>query len=548
MKKITILILVLVGSLQLVAQTFNASPNANITDNGQHCYTINVTGVGTIDGLYGLETVCIDIDHSYDGDLDIFLVAPDGTSVELTTDNGGSSDDYNNTCFEMSAGTDVTAGSAPFNGSYVPEGDLANVNNGQNADGNWQLCITDDAGGDDGTFNSWSITFGNSPATNEILVGSGINGNTYTGCDMHIYDDGGASGDYSDNIDEYIIICSGSPATCPAEPELTFNAFDLEDNADYIYVYDGNSTSASQVAGSPFTGSTLPPTITATGDCITIEFVTDNDMWATGDDGFDISVSCTGNPPADDACTNATQICNLENLCGNTSSQYTAGEVPSGFCGSVENNSWVTFTASASSATLDVEVSNCLNDDGIQMEIYETNDCSNFTSVSNCESPGSVQDFTITATGLTPGQNYYLMIDGFAGDVCDYTVNPGSGVMTADAIVTETGVNSAITCGGCVHLDASGGTAYQWSPAAGLDDANIQTPTACPTITTTYTVTVTGGNPNCPNSATASVTIDVSDGFDAAISSTPVTCNGGSDASITVSLSNVGTATQFTYA
>jgi len=555
MQKITFTILIALSSIiHLSAQTFNASPNANITDDGQHCYTINVTGVGTINETsYGLETVCIDIDHAYDADLDIILVAPDGTTIVLTSDNGADGDNYTNTCFEMSAGTAITAGTAPFNGTYIPEGDLANINNGQNADGVWQICITDDANGDDGNFNSWSITFGNNPATNDILIGSGINGNTYTGCDLQIYDDGGVTGDYSDNINETITVCSGSPATCPAEPQLTFNTFDLENNDDYIYVYDGNNTSAPQVAGSPFTGNTLPPTITATGGCITIQFVTDNDMWATGDDGFDISVSCTGNPPADDFCTNATQICNLENLCGNTSATYTTSFYdPSNsignFCGSIENNSWITFTASATSATLDVAVSNCTNGDGIQMEIYETNDCINFTSVSNCESPGTVQDFTITATGLTAGQNYYLMIDGFAGDVCDYVVNPGSGVMTADAIVTETGVDTALICGGCVHLDASGGTSYQWSPATGLDDPNSQTPTACPTTTTTYTVTVTGGNPNCPDNATADVTIIVSDGFNAVISSTPITCNGGNNGTATVDLSNVGTATQFTYA
>src|SRR5690554_7761827 len=35
---------------------------------------------------------------------------------------------------------------------------------------------------------------------------------------------------------------------------------------------------------------------------------------------------------------------------------------------------------------------------------------------------------SISITGLTPGETYYLMVDGFAGDVCDYTFIANSGV------------------------------------------------------------------------------------------------------------------------
>jgi len=48
--------------------------------------------------------------------------------------------------------------------------------------------------------------------------------------------------------------------------------------------------------------------------------------------------------------------------------------------------------------------------------------------------------------------------------------------------------------------NASGALSYQWSPAASLNNANIQTPVASPTVTTTYTVTVTFSG-NCYNTA-----------------------------------------------
>ena len=100
--------------------------------------------------------VRLNITHTYDGDLDIFLIGPDGTEVELTTDNGGTGENFDDTVFDDEAATPITAGSAPFAGSYQPEGSLATLN-GLAATGDWTLRVTDDAGGDTGTLNSWSI-------------------------------------------------------------------------------------------------------------------------------------------------------------------------------------------------------------------------------------------------------------------------------------------------------------------------------------------------------------------------------------------------------
>ncbi len=98
------------------------------------------------------------ITHTYNGDLDIFMIAPDATEVELSTDNGGSGENYINTVFDDSAATSISAGTSPFTGTFKPEGSLASFN-GKNATGTWTLEVTDDAGGDTGTLNGWSITF-----------------------------------------------------------------------------------------------------------------------------------------------------------------------------------------------------------------------------------------------------------------------------------------------------------------------------------------------------------------------------------------------------
>ncbi|MBI5219718.1 MAG: gliding motility-associated C-terminal domain-containing protein [Bacteroidia bacterium] len=256
--------------------------------------------------------------------------------------------------------------------------------------------------------------------------------------------------------------------------------------------------------------------------------------------------SCSTSPPANDNCNTPTPICEFEGYCGNTSTSYTAGDIPAGFCGSVENNSWLSFTASATSATLNIYVCNCTWGDGIQMEIYETNNCNAFTSHSNCWNPAIETNGTVTATGLTVGNDYLLMIDGFAGDDCDYTISAASGIWQANAIVTQSGTSTYSMClGQSANLLASGGTAYSWTPTTGLSNPNIANPVATPTTTTTYTCSVTGGNPLCPGTNTVSVTITVTPGLTLTPSSTNPSCNGGSNGTATVTVS--GGAAPYTY-
>jgi subtilisin-like proprotein convertase family protein len=100
--------------------------------------------------------VGLSLTHTYDGDLDIFLVGPDGTRVELCTDNGGTGENFTDTVFDDEAATSITSGSAPFTGSFQPEGSLADLD-GIAAAGTWTLEVTDDAGGDTGELLAWSL-------------------------------------------------------------------------------------------------------------------------------------------------------------------------------------------------------------------------------------------------------------------------------------------------------------------------------------------------------------------------------------------------------
>ncbi len=94
-------------------------------------------------------------------------------------------------------------------------------------------------------------------------------------------------------------------------------------------------------------------------------------------------------------------------------------------CGVTHNNLFYAFCPESGPVTLDIVPSNCTTGLGVQAIIYETDDCANFIE-HICISNGNTDPFTINFTG-TPGQTYILMIDGFSGDVCDFTVS-GTGI------------------------------------------------------------------------------------------------------------------------
>jgi len=131
----------------------------SIVSNTTITSTIEITDVALVADL----NVGLDITHTFDADLDVFLIAPDGTRVELFTDVGGGDDNFTDTMLDDEAAESIVDGTAPFTGSYQPEGQLADLI-GIPLAGIWTLEITDDAGGDEGTLNAWSMCIETSDA------------------------------------------------------------------------------------------------------------------------------------------------------------------------------------------------------------------------------------------------------------------------------------------------------------------------------------------------------------------------------------------------
>ncbi len=170
MKKVVILVAVIISlsSLHSVAQTFTGSTGTILDDGSHNYYPLTVSGVvpATMDANYGLETVCINLTHTWDDDIVISLIAPDGSEFLLAGRLGGDGDNYTNTCFNYSAAQYLYEVGAPFTGTYKPQGTMSVVNNGQNANGLWRLHILDTYPfADTGDLLGWSLTFGNNPAT-----------------------------------------------------------------------------------------------------------------------------------------------------------------------------------------------------------------------------------------------------------------------------------------------------------------------------------------------------------------------------------------------
>jgi len=131
---------------------------------------INVSANNVVDDV----NVTVNIDHSWAADLDVILISPDGTEVELFSDIGGVFEaNFTNTTLDDEASQDITSatGSAPFTGVWRPEGNLSDFNGLMSA-GDWTLQITDDANGDGGTLLDWSLQICTAPilSTDDIAL------------------------------------------------------------------------------------------------------------------------------------------------------------------------------------------------------------------------------------------------------------------------------------------------------------------------------------------------------------------------------------------
>lgn len=106
---------------------------------------------------------------------------------------------------------------------------------------------------------------------------------------LFFYDTGGASSNYTD---EESFTRTITPNLSNKKIVVTFNQFSLENNYDFLYVYDGpNDTYPEMAFGDGFTGTNSPGTITSTAvdGSLTFKFTSDESQTSTG---WKATVSC----------------------------------------------------------------------------------------------------------------------------------------------------------------------------------------------------------------------------------------------------------------
>lgn len=290
-------------------------------------------------------------------------------------------------------------------------------------------------------------------------------------------------------------------------------------------LYSGASCSAlTQIACSddyaayPGTTNDLLPFISATAQTPGATLYLRYFAYATSQGSFGICVQS----PTNDNCSNALNICDLNGYSGSTSPAYSSDrpcnmfgnnetnagvDQPNGtntggpfgqggpwgigspfFDVNINNNSWIKFTAASTSASFKINIGNCwvgnYPSGGLQMQIFSAAAaCCSFAPVSDFKEGSST--FTITANSLVVGNSYYLMIDGYAGDICNYSINALTGVSFANIAANS----NSICPGGTVTLSGpSGASSYTWFPGG----ANTQSITVNPGSTITYTL-IAGG-------------------------------------------------------
>lgn len=235
-------------------------------------------------------------------------------------------------------------------------------------------------------------------------------------------------------------------------------------------------------------------------------------------------------PPGETACL-ATPICGFNGYCGRTLSSYTADAWPalasaiitcsqSGFDQlDINNDSYLKFMASSSTITFNVYVYNCtkpVTTKAIQLAIFSAADCaSGPVNVVYCNKQMMQQatPHNVTVNGLTPGQIYYILIDGYSSQNCGYTFEAVAGV-GIPGVAIDVAPSVTVCAGDQINATASGGGAsYTWAGAAGLSSTSGATVTITPPSTPgtyEYTVSSNGGTSMCPQNSgdTLSITVN----------------------------------------
>lgn len=176
LKKYLLQLCIYLFTCPLFAQTFNGTSGTIPDNNTWKTFACNVTGLtpNLLNTSFGFEKLTMSITHNNVSDLEVRLVSPAGTEVLICKNVGGTGNNFTNTGFKYDYTTPIANGTAPFNGSYKPQGDLGLFNNGQTGNGTWLLKVKDESAGFSGSVTAFSLRFGSGPALPNTPISSNL--------------------------------------------------------------------------------------------------------------------------------------------------------------------------------------------------------------------------------------------------------------------------------------------------------------------------------------------------------------------------------------
>lgn len=272
------------------------------------------------------------------------------------------------------------------------------------------------------------------------------NGSTST-CSATFYDSGGSSGTYSANQTLVYTIC---PATAGAKISANFTMFNLENNYDFLEIFDGNSVFAPSLG--VYTGTSGPGTAQATPSnatgCLTFRFTSDGSVQYAG---WAASISCvtpcqsiTANflsstpAPGGDGII---RLCQGQSLSMSGSGTFSVSGAGASYSWTMGNGA--TASGASSSYTYPAPGSYLLN-----LNITDPLGCMNTNSINRIVQVSTTPTITTSATPSTLCTNQYSTLNASV-TMNPYTVNctppvsgttflpDGSGVSYTTSITTN---------------------------------------------------------------------------------------------------------------
>lgn len=125
---------------------------------------LTVSGIGTLGTTNIIQSVTLNVTHTWNSDVVLSLQDPSGTVIVLLADDkGGNGDGFANVVL-IDGAPALPVENMDLTGNYAPDESFAAFNAASiSADGDWVLLVCDDAGGDVGSLDDWSITFAPAP-------------------------------------------------------------------------------------------------------------------------------------------------------------------------------------------------------------------------------------------------------------------------------------------------------------------------------------------------------------------------------------------------